>query len=290
MCYNVKVKVRVYAKLNLTLAVGKRQGKFHPIDSIVTSVDVFDTVSVVAGSNEVSVTCDVKIPDESNSSYLAAVAFRETFKVPGVAIYINKGIPVGAGMGGSSADAAAVVYCMCKLFGVDINSSAVHEICARLGSDINFMLHGGLARMRGKGDDLLFYKMNKPLYFALTTFDVQMSTAEVYSAFDKYSIVSQNPQIDVNSILTQLLSDVVALPVCRNDLQQAAQALNGYAKDYVSYTRAQQWIGCMTGSGSAYFSLFADSDQAQRAVRQLNAEGYNSRFCLSVPFGIQEIS
>ena len=182
------MKVKVYAKLNLTLNVGERQGAFHPIDSVATSVDIYDVVEVIPRADSHVNVCGVEaVEQERNTAYKAAVAFRSAFAAkttPGVDIFIQKGIPFGGGLGGSSADAAAVVYCMCKLFGVDVHSREIHELCASLGSDINFMLFGGLGRLQGKGDDVTYYKLSKPLYFALTTFDFPLSSKEMYDAYD----------------------------------------------------------------------------------------------------------
>ncbi len=307
LCYNRGMKVKVYAKLNLTLAVAARQGQFHPIDSVVTSVDVFDTVQVTPrGDGAVTLQCDLPLPAEANSAYRAAEAFVCAFGSCGADISVVKGIPEGAGMGGSSADAAAVVYCMCKLFGVDVRSAAVHELCARLGSDVNFMLCGGLAQMRGKGDDLTFSALARPLYFALTTFDVQLSTAQVYAEYDKLfadATLPVYPQ-DVLDPLHIFAGDVSVLPAdkrlgaaavlaaadlggqCFNDLESAAQQLDGYAKLYLAFA-GERFKCTMTGSGSAYYVLFTSRSAAEQAAELLNSAGFCTRVCRSVPTGIQ---
>ena len=269
LCYNIDMKVNVYAKLNMTLRVGQKQGAFHSVDSLVTSVDVADVVEVTARQDaDVTLLCDLPIDPASNSAYRAAVAFMDEFHTSGVDIAVRKGIPVGAGMGGSSADAAAVVYCMCKFFGADVASQSVHELCSRLGSDVNFMLRGGYARMRGKGDDLTFMSLNKPLYFALTTFGVGMSTAEVYAKFDEIGAIGDGSY---------------------NDLQKAVRTMNGYAEAYIDSTRRLGYEARMTGSGSAYFIAFEGRSQAESAVRRLLSEGFDSRLCRSVSVGIEEI-
>ena len=212
------MKVKVFAKINLTLSVGAKCGRFHPIDSLVTSVDVSDTVEVMAREDDaIDLSCDADIVTEQNSAYRAAVAFQNAFATKGVSISVRKEIPLGAGMGGSSADAAAVVYCMCKLFDVDISSVEVHSLCADLGSDVNFMLRGGFARMRGKGDDITFASAAKRMYFALTTFNVQLSAADVYYRFD-----------------------VVSSQISRfaNDLENAARSIDGYAEDYLKFAES----------------------------------------------------
>ncbi len=309
----VKMKVKVYAKLNLTLAVGARQGRFHPIDSVVTSVDVFDEVEVQRrADSRVSVCCDGIAP-EQNSAYRAAKAFQREFSTDGVSIFVKKGIPLGAGMGGSSADAAAVVYCMCKLFGFDVRSEKVHELCAELGSDVNFMLRGGYARMRGKGDDLDFGNLLQQLYFAVTVFDAQLLAADVYAKFDEEDGESKLPvypdgilgpfemfagdvsrlsaeQAEKTSSLLRLMFEMEMFGAqCYNDLEWAATQLDDYAAAYCKFVSDKGYKCTMTGSGSSYFIPFTRLSNAKRAVKTLANAGFNSFVCRSVLSGIEEI-
>ena len=291
------MKVKVFAKLNLILSVGEKQGEFHHIDSVATSVDICDIVEVVPRADSQVNVCGVEcVEKERNTAYKAAVAFRRLFAsktIPGVDIFINKGIPFGGGLGGSSADSAAVVYCMCKLAGVNVHSREVHELCSALGSDINFMLFGGLARLQGKGDDVTFHKLDKPLYFALTTFDVSMSSGEVYSAFDAWNVrnVKQSKN-NVNAELLNLLQQgandkVVALLF--NDLQQATMSVNNYAKDYLSFIKSHNLSCNMTGSGSAFYVPCLTKADAERVADLLNTNGFTTTLCTSVPNGIVEL-
>lgn len=299
------MKVKVYAKLNLTLSVGAKQGEFHPIDSVATSVDLCDVVEVTPRSDAQVVVHSVdQVPYERNSAYKAAVAFRHSYSqfIPknenGVEIFVKKGIPFGGGLGGSSADAAAVVYCMCKLFGVDVRSRKVHELCAKLGSDVNFMLFGGLGRLQGKGDDVTFAKLAKPLYFALTTFDCSMNSGEVYTAFDNFEInnsrfstpyslfESKNSNTCWNLLKN---GDMQAIAFFSNDLQQATASISHYADEYVAFVRSNSWRCTMTGSGSAYFIACETAEKAEQITKLLNDNGFTTTVCQSVPSGIVEI-
>lgn len=293
------MKVKVFAKLNLTLYVSAKQGKFHPLDSVATSVDICDVVEVTVRSDDKVAVNDLpRVAAAQNSAYRAAVAFQETFSTTGVEISVRKGIPFGGGLGGSSADAAAVVYCMCKLFGVDICSQRVHQLCAKLGSDVNFMLFGGLGRMQGKGDDVTFYKLAKSLCFALTTFDCSMSSGEVYSAFDKlsgnkrsFSTPYSRFAVATNDECVALLGkgdNEQAIRLFSNDLQQATITINDYADRYIKFIRDNGLVGNMTGSGSAYFVACATQDEADRVTCLLNAHGFTTTVCASIPSGIVE--
>lgn len=292
--YNGVMKVKVFAKLNLTLNVGAKCGQFHPVDSVATSIDLYDVVEVrKRPDNEVTVCGVVGVECTSNSAYRGAKAFMQAFGSCGVDINIVKGIPMGGGLGGSSADAVAVLYCMCKLFDVDVNSPKIKQICAKLGSDNSFMLFGGLGRMRGKGDNVEFHTLKRPIYFALTTFDVSMSSGAVYGHFDKANHNVDNAlHGDLNDMMLLYLGigqvDKALLAI-RNDLQTAVMVMDDYAQPYFIFARSQGWFYSMTGSGSAYFVAFSSLDEAKRATDLLNANGFTTKLCQTVPHGVEEI-
>lgn len=284
------MKVKVHAKLNLTLNVLGVNGGFHAIDSIATSVNIFDVVTVQPRSDtQVTVSGLPSIADEQNTAYKAACGFIRQFNTLGADIAVEKHIPFGAGMGGSSADAAAVIFALCKLYNVDVNSDKVHALCAAIGSDINYMLHGGLGRMRGKGDDVSFGNLFSPLYFALTTFDTSISTAEVYAQFDRLGA----EQVFVNnSALIDVLQRgrVASISECfNNHLQAATASLSDYAYSYLQFCGKHSLQCNMTGSGSAYYVAFADEQAAQAAADLLNAHGFKTVVCRSVNTGIEII-
>ena len=292
------MKVKVFAKLNLSLNVKARQGEFHPIDSIVTSVDIFDVVTVTLRQDEsISVVCNnVDIPTLQNSAYRAAVEFQKEFGTRGCSINILKNIPIGAGLGGSSADAAAVVYCLCALCDVSLSDERVSALCARIGSDVNFMLRGGFAQMTGKGDDVEYFALHKPLYFALTTFKQQMNTKDVYAAFDSLP-TSEDGLTDNRRLLYALTSNAldkstrfIVKPTLKfsNMLQPAALSLSAYAETYLEFCATNRLSCTMTGSGSAFFVAFHSQKQAKDATKLLNSQGFDTRVCKTVPQGIQQ--
>lgn len=292
------MKVKVFAKLNLSLLVGEKFVNYHLIDSVATSVDICDVVEVTErNDSEITVGGMTQVATEQNTAYKAAKAFQTAFSTNGVSIIIQKGIPFGGGLGGSSADAAAVVYCMCKLFGVDIHCQEVHEICAKLGSDINFMLVGGLGRLQGKGDDVTYFKMAQPLCFALTTFDVGISSKAAYQAFDAKvgtlaHLRSKSYGFSANDEFVKYLRDCnlpELQPFMNNSLQNAVRSINDYAEKYLNFTLEQGLQARMTGSGSAYYVACESLAEAQRVTDLLNANGFTTTVCRSVPSGILEI-
>lgn len=286
------MKVKVYSKLNLSLNVFPREGEFHPIDSVAVSVGICDIVSVKKSKSQTVTLRGCKgIPVEKNSAYRAAVAFAEKFGTTGCRIAISKHIPVGMGLGGSSADAAAVVACLCKLYDVDKNSDDVAALCSGLGSDVNFMLHGGCGRMRGKGDDVVFLQDYPRLFFAVTFFDPSLSAAEVYRRFDE---IGGSEHCD-NDVLTEQLAAYnvgEAKAMFSNGLQAAAESLlpkpvveqvEGYRRFCISHN----FNCCMSGSGSAYFCTFETLDEAKFAAKLLNAAHFRTRAVAYNAWGVE---
>lgn len=284
------MKVKVYAKLNLTLDILGANNGYHDIDSVAVSADIFDVVTVEKrGDGAVNVTGLPQVRTEQNTAYKAACAFKSIFNVGGADISIAKSIPFGAGMGGSSADAAAVIYCLCKLYGVDVHSDKVNGVCASIGSDVSFMLKGGLARLRGKGDDVEFYNSLTPIYFALTTFSAQVSSKDAYDAYDKLSLGSTATD---NGKLLKLLAggDVnTAIKAFNNNLQAAVSSVTDYAESYLKFAADRGFLPNMTGSGSAYYVAYGNAKEAEQTADELTANGFETVVCASVPRGIEEI-
>jgi len=284
------MKVKVYAKLNLTLDVLGVENGYHNIDGIITSVNVFDEVEVnVRRDGKIVIDCCVGVPFEDNTAYKAADLFKRRFGTSGVDIHIKKGIPFSSGLGGSSADAAAAVYCMCKLFGAELKSKDVFDICASVGSDVNFMLLGGLGRIGGKGDNVVLYETPVELYFALTTFDYKISSKTAYGAFDKGRFPFRNADNDgIISLLKQGKTESAISLFC-NRLQEAVASVSGYAEEYLDFAASFGLKPIMTGSGSAYYIAFDSLNKADKTAALLRRNGFKTLVCKNVSVGIEEI-
>ena len=153
----MKKNVKAYAKINLTLNITGRNDGFHDIESLVTTVDIYDTITVSARRDD-KITLEMRmagkrfaedIPVERNNAYKAAKLFAETFKTGGADVKIVKRIPLAGGLGGSSADAAGVLNAMKILYGV---SEDVKPLADMLGSDTGYMTSGGFALISGRGE------------------------------------------------------------------------------------------------------------------------------------------
>lgn len=186
-----QIKVQCPAKINLTLEVlNRREDGFHNIKSIMQTISLYDFLTVKAESGTgIEILLDGnsdKIPyDEKNLVFKAARAFLERAGINNVkiSIFIEKNIPVEAGLAGGSTDGAGTFFALNELFGKPLNKGEIEELCASLGSDLNFCLNGGTAICTGRGENTeklpspaLNISLIKPLGFGI-------SAKEAYTKF-----------------------------------------------------------------------------------------------------------
>lgn len=255
------VKIKSYAKVNLTLdVVGARDG-YHLIDSFASSVELFNLV-VASKRKDKLVSGKMKgmgmdsVPFENTNACKVAEAFIEKFGVFGADISIYENIPVGAGLGGSSADAAGVLRALAKLY--DVPKTEIYEIANRFGSDIAYMIDGGYARMQGCGELVTAVRESAPLHLLILCPESTVSAGACYREFDRFS-AGRTPIRSTERALSLYESgDVAGLAqALKNDLTDGAVALNRDVAVAIEELKSFSPLGvCMTGSGSAVFAVF----------------------------------
>ncbi len=256
-------KVRAYAKVNLTLEIVARDGGFHLLDSLVASVDVFDEIRLKKKKGKLSSIWmhgmgSESIPPEKNNALRAAELYSETFGVDGVDIEIFKNIPIGAGMGGSSADIAGVLVGMQRLYG-GATDGQLGELAQRLGSDVKFMLKGGYARMQGRGEQLTPIKgIDTPLHFLLIYPQSGVSAGECYRKYDQQNEADHPCGATENAIVSWQRGQVNDIGrYLMNDLYTPAATLCKDVETALAEANSFSPLGAvMTGSGSAVLALF----------------------------------
>jgi 4-diphosphocytidyl-2-C-methyl-D-erythritol kinase len=263
------------AKINLFLQVtGKRPDGYHELVTLMCPLGLSDRIRIDPTGARIRVTCsDPAVPaDTTNTTHRAAEIFIRNLKkshhptLTGVTVTIDKQIPVGAGLGGGSSDAAAVFRGLNRLLGYPFQLAELMEMGRAVGADVPFFICGQPALATGIGERLEPYRKLPPYKVLLYYPGVSVSTAEVYKNLDLGLTNCKKKLKDF--VLKQRPFDA-ALHLC-NDLETVT--LNRYpqvkaAKEALDGRGA---LGvAMSGSGSTVFALFADDMSARRALRSL---------------------
>ncbi len=257
-----------YAKVNLTLDVlGKRPDGYHDLKSVMQTISMRDDIEIQIGTGKPwSLSCDKEgIPcDERNLAWKAAKVYCETMgKDPnGIHIHITKRIPSEAGLGGGSADAAAVLRALNRHYGNPLSILALAELGAQVGSDVPFCVVGGTVMCEGRGERLRKLPDMPDCVFVVVKPEFSSSTPELYRKIDERSIAKRpDNQAMESALLAGDLSKVaqnlcnVFDPVVTEDHLE----LNYLKSLFYNYGA----IGYqMTGSGSAVFGIVSEFEIA----------------------------
>ncbi len=256
------------AKINLTLDVlDKRPDGYHNIKSIMQTISVRDDIELEIGTGEpwqLECTREDIPTDESNLAWKAAKVFCDAMnKDPGgLAIRILKRIPSGAGMGGGSADAAAVLRALNRHYGHPLSMGALAELGAQVGSDVPFCVIGGTAVVEGRGEKLRSLPPMPETIFVVCKPDFSVSTPELYRKLDETSIAKRP---DHNAMEGAILAGD-QLKIAHNlvnvfDPVVTAEHLEmNYIKSVMNSYGAMGYA--MTGSGSAIFAMVSEFEVA----------------------------
>ncbi|WP_457629612.1 4-(cytidine 5'-diphospho)-2-C-methyl-D-erythritol kinase [Oceanithermus sp.] len=252
---------RACAKLNLGLAVrGRREDGYHELHTLFATVDVCDEVRLEAAPGGVAlrVAGDVDVPaGPDNLAWRAAEAYLGAAGVPGgVAIELTKHVPAGAGLGGGSADAAAVLRGLARIYPGEVNLPA---LALELGADVPFLLRGGLAEARGVGEQLVYLKPVEA-HFVLVKPPFEVPTAAAYAALEERDY---GPDLDVAAIVKALRQGTV--PPWRNDLERTVFFAYPPLADLKRLLEEHGLAGAlMSGSGSTLFAPVETREKAER--------------------------
>ncbi len=277
---------RAYAKINLFLDVlGRRGDGLHELRTVMHTVSLFDTVTVRAKTADYScITLQVEnsdIPaDEKNLAYLAAEAFlEETGICAAVTVILDKNIPVAAGLGGGSADAAAVLRALNALFREPLSREALLSLGARLGADVPFCLVGGTALCEGKGEKMTPYEVADLHLVVAQPASEKMATPRAYAMLDEAFDGFENEDTALHDALFAFFTEDAVdgmYNVFEGVVIPHSPAVAALRTRLISLGAKN---AMMSGSGTAVFGVF-DSEEAARYA----AEDIEGAFvCTSVP-------
>ncbi|MEW6509324.1 MAG: 4-(cytidine 5'-diphospho)-2-C-methyl-D-erythritol kinase [Bacteroidota bacterium] len=272
-----RIMIRGYAKINLGLRVlRKRPDGYHDIETVLHRIHLFDEITLrPAPEIRVDSTDPTAPGDPSNTCYRAAMVFKEHFGVQeGVHCRVSKRIPVGAGLGGGSSDAASVLRALPGLWGVPAGERLLRELALRVGADVPYFLGEGTAVAQGRGEQLQHFRFDVPYAICVCYPNIHVSTAWAYARVTARERTDGSLRAAVTEGMTDhaLLAEALANdfePVVTAEYPEVAELKHAFlARGAVA--------AAMSGSGSSVYGLFRDSDAAEGIAREFRAKGYRA--------------
>jgi len=264
------------AKLNLYLHLtGKRDDGYHLLDSLVCFLAIGDTITVAA-AEELSLSIEGEFSttlqaNDNNLVMRAAKALQSyTGTTQGAAITLHKHLPVAAGLGGGSSDAATAAKLLRALWGVAVSQEALTQLLLPLGADMAVCVHGGPAFMSGIGERIEPLPSLPALPILLVNPRVELSTAAVYQAYHNIGRWMGRPSLDFSS--AEALC--VGLAGARNNLQQPAISLCAAVADVLLTLETQMGVhfARLCGSGATCFGVFDSRASLERAAETIRRD------------------
>lgn len=261
------------AKVNWFLSItGKRDDGYHNIRSLMQCVSLYDTLSF-EDSDSLELISDMNVPVEENLVFRAAVALKHrTDFSRGVRIKLKKDIPLAAGLGGGSSDAATTLLALNRLWNGGLSSDELLKLASEIGSDVPFFIKGPRALIEGRGDQVISLATDRSAVLVLVKPDIEISAAWAYRAFDISGSELTKEVTDIKLFCLALDNrDFNSLQrIAVNDLEAAV--LKKYPviediKDRLISNGAV--ISVMSGSGPTVFGVFKSLDEASRAAENM---------------------
>ena len=275
---SIRMTLRAYAKINIGLRIlGKRPDGYHDIETVFHQIDLFDEIVLEPAASVMFATDSADIPtDATNLCVRAARLLKQhTGCSNGVAIRLTKRIPIGAGLGGGSSDAASVLVGANGIWGLGLATSDLRHLAAQVGSDVAFFVEGGTAVGTSRGEVLKYVDLHVPFWIVTATPDIHISTAWAYSnvrlsgssaAESLWSVVESGFR-DPNRLAESVTNGFQDLVF--ETFPQIGQLREHLLKDGACFSQ-------LSGSGSSVFGLFETESDAVNALRRLSAHAVTS--------------
>lgn len=263
-CIGVKLMVihqKAYAKINLILNVlAKRDDNYHQVDFVMTTINLFDLISVNKSVQDQVVTPNLEIKMTDNLAYQAWQLLKKEYNLAGcVTITIDKQIPIAAGMAGGSSDAAAVLRAINELYNLKLSLIDLAFYGKQLGSDVAFCVHSQLARATNKGEQITLLNQHlPPLHVVAINPGIALKTNKVYQ---KHLVTSQHQKIE-KFYQAQTFEEIVSC--LSNDLAKTAKQLVPEINEMIDYLNAKyHYKTLVSGSGPTVLVFCPTYNQAQ---------------------------
>jgi 4-diphosphocytidyl-2-C-methyl-D-erythritol kinase len=271
------IHVNSYAKINWTLDVlFRREDGYHELRTIYQTISLHDRLRLTETAGPIEIVCDDdRVPtDETNLAHKAASLLRQaTGTSAGARIEINKRIPVAAGLGGGSSNAAATLVALARLWRAPISEREMFDLAARLGSDVPLFLVGGTVLGVGRGEEVYPIEQADCAHLVLANPGFAVTTATAYGRLARLTR-KDAPRIIPFTLLAA--KAICELPLAaRNDLEATVTAAHpeiAEVKRHLLSSGARHAL--MSGSGATVFGVFDNSETSERAQSILRAAGH----------------
>lgn len=275
----MQIDLQAHAKINLFLnVIGKRPDGYHEIETVFQSIELHDRIWIRKKSSGIKIICehsDVPV-DERNIAFKAASMLIESSNInQGVEILIDKKIPVGAGLGGGSTDAAATLVGMNRLFELGYSETELMQFGTRLGADVPFCIIGGTAIGRGIGEDLIPLPPLKNLWIVLVNPGFEISTAWAYKNLNLMLTKSEKNVSILNKAIKGFAPNKSSLLAISEQFFNIFESV--VEVQYPTLAELKEMLQSngtlavtMTGSGPTFYALMEDKTSAVRLVNRLS--------------------
>lgn len=268
-----KFECKAYAKINITLDIlGKRNDGYHELEMIMQNVSLHDNITAEKTDGEILVSSNSGIipKGEKNIAYKAAEYMIKKYGIKGgVKIYIEKNIPVGAGLAGGSTDAAAAIKAVKSLYNLKLTEEEMEECASQIGSDVPFCINGKTSLATGRGTELKAISPMPKMYIVLAKPSFGVSTAFVYKNYKAENVEKRpNTKAVIEAIekgdtkeiakgLCNVLESVTAKKY--DDIEKIKESLKAFGAENA----------IMSGSGPTVFGIFEDKNTADKAAEKI---------------------
>ena len=275
-----KVTIQAPAKVNLTLEVlGKREDGYHEIASVMQTISLLDSLTFLT-SDEIKVLADIEdLEAQDNLVYRAAMLLRETSGVSaGAEVHLDKQIPLAAGLGGGSSDAAATLLGLDRLWRLELGEGKLKELAAQLGSDVPFFVTGGTALVGGRGERVSNVKTPPTLWLVLAFPDHRLENKTAIA----YKTLSHTDHTDGRRT-ADLVKQIEACSEIGHDSffnvfdRVADQVFPGIDGSRSILQEASGRPVHLSGAGPTLFCRVGGPKEGQRVVTECAARGLDSR-------------
>ena len=284
-----KIELKAYGKINIGLdVIRKREDGYHDLDMIMQTVGVYDDVRISREDGtqtyeiEVSTDADILPNDKGNLAFMAAKVLMEAYDIKSkVKIHINKRIPIAGGMAGGSADCAAVLRGVNKLFQLGLTDEQLQEYGVKLGADVPYCIVGGTKRAQGIGEILIDLPTPPKCYVIIAKPDAFVSTKFVYSHIRPLQI-ENHPDIDgiIESIKAgDLYGMCEKIANVMEDVTIPEYPIIQKVKDILKSNGAVNAL--MSGSGPTVFGIYDDEEKAKQSMDALSGKEFVSQLYLT---------